>query len=63
MLVFKGVMGPPRNTAKSYLGYYGIKLMLDYVKELVPRVQQVKRVVTILAGVIDPTTRQRKGSS
>ena len=25
-------MGPPRNTAKSYLGYYGIKLMLDYVR-------------------------------
>ena len=35
--------------------------MLDYVKDLVPRVQQVKQVVIILAGAIDPNHQAEAG--
>lgn len=35
--------------------------MLDYVKDLVPRAQQVKQVVVILAGVIDPNHQAEAG--
>lgn len=35
--------------------------MLDYVKDLVPRVHQVKQVVIILAGAIDPNHQAEAG--